>query len=55
MEGENIKENRKNIDCINCKNNVYNKNINKYLIEKEDFEKIMKNIKTVIDNVINKK
>ena len=55
LEGESIKENRKNIDCINCKNHVYNKNINKYVIEKEDFEKIMKNIKTVIENVINKK
>ena len=51
-----LKENDANkLYNILAQNYIYNKNINKYVIEKEDFEKIMKNIKIVIENVINKK
>lgn len=44
--------------CLNCKecvNNIYNKNINKYTIEKEDFEKLNKSIREIIKDLLNMK
>ena len=55
IEGESIKENRKNLNCINCENNVYTKNTNKYEIEKENFDNFINKLKEIIDNVIKNK
>ena len=55
IEGKSIKEDRKNLNCINCKNNVYNKNTNKYEIEKENFDNFINKLKEIIDNVIKNK
>lgn len=53
LEGKNIKEERKCLNCKECGNNIYNKNTNKYTIEKEDFEKINKNTRKIIENLLN--
>ena len=55
IEGESIKEDRKNLNCINCENNVYTKNVNKYEIEKENFDNFINKLKEIIDNVIKNK
>ncbi len=42
--------------CLNCKecaNNIYGKDTNKYIIEKEDFEKLNKNTREIIKNLLN--
>ena len=55
IKGINIKENRRNLGCKDCKNNVYAKDINKYIIEKENYEKMLKRIKEKIDKIIKDK
>ncbi len=55
LEGESIKENRNSLNCIECKNNVYNKDINKYEIEKENFDNLIKIIKSEIAKFFDKK
>lgn len=55
LKGISIKENRKNLECKDCKNNVYAKDINKYIIEKENYEKMLKRIKEKIDKIIKDK
>lgn len=55
LEGNNIKEERKCLNCKECVNNIYNKNINKYTIEKEDFEKLNKSTREIIKNLLNMK
>lgn len=50
VKGENLRKEEK-IDCANCKNNRYTKEINKYTIEKENYEKLMNKIKEMIDNI----
>ena len=55
IEGESIKENRKHLNCIECKNNVYTKDTNKYVIEKENFDNFINKLKEIIDNVIKSK
>ena len=52
LEGESIKENRKNIDCINCENNIYSKETNKYVIEKENFERMLNKLRETVNNII---
>ncbi len=34
IEGKSIKEDRKNLGCHNCENNIYAREVNKYVIEK---------------------
>ena len=55
IEGESIKEDRKNLNCINCENNVYTKNLNKYEIEKGNFDNFINKLKEIINNVIKDK
>ena len=55
IEGKSIKEDRKNLNCINCKNNVYNKNTNKYEIEKENFDNFINKLKEIVNSVIKDK
>ena len=55
LEGESIKEIRNSLNCIECKNNVYNKDINKYEIEKENFDNLIKIIKSEIAKFFDKK
>ena len=55
IEGESIKENIKNLNCIECENNVYNKDTNKYVIEKENFEELVNKIKKEIEKVLKSK
>lgn len=55
LEGISIKEDRKNLGCTNCKNNIYSKDLNKYKIEKEDFEEIMNLIRDKIEKIIKMK
>ena len=52
VEGESVKENRKNLDCKNCKSNIYNKETNKYVIEKENFDKIINKLQEIVNNII---
>ena len=54
IKGESIKENRNSLNCMECKNNVYNKDINKYEIEKENFDNLIKIIKSEINKIIYK-
>lgn len=54
VEGEEMKESRRNLDCFNCKNNKYRKEINKYVIEKENYDEIMNKIVNKINNIINR-
>ena len=53
INGNNIKEERKCLNCKECVNNMYNKNTNKYTIEKEDFEKLNKNTREIIKKILN--
>lgn len=53
VKGENLRKEEK-IDCANCKNNRYTKEINKYIIEKENYENLMNKIKEMMDNIIKK-
>ena len=55
IEGESIKEDRKNLNCINCENNVYTKNVNKYEIEKENFDNFINKLKEIVNSVIKDK
>ena len=55
LKGISIKENRRNLGCKDCENNVYAKDINKYIIEKENYEKMLKRIKEKIDKIIKDK
>ena len=55
LEGESIKENRNSLNCIECKNNVYNKDINKYEIVKENFDNLIIIIKSEIAKFFDKK
>lgn len=52
LEGTSIKESRKNMDCSKCKNNIYMKDVNKYEIEKENFDKIVNVIKNNLEKII---
>ena len=54
IEGESIKEDRKNLGCHNCKNNIYAREVNKYVIEKENFDDFMKKIKSKLNNLLKK-
>ena len=44
IKGESIKENRTHINCIECKNNIYSKDINKYVIKKEEYDRVVEEI-----------
>ena len=55
LEGESLKENRKNTGCINCKNNVYTKDMNKYVIEKENYDNLVNIIKNEINKILKNK
>ena len=55
IEGESVKEDRKNLDCTKCINNKYAKDINKYVIEKENYEQLMNKIKKEIEKIIKNK
>ena len=48
----NQKEKRKCLDCKGCTNNIY-KNTNKYIIEKEEFEKLNKDTRDIIKKLLN--
>lgn len=54
IEGESIKEDRKNLGCHNCENNIYAREVNKYVIEKENFDNFMKKIKLKLNNLLKK-
>ena len=41
-------------DCANYKYNIYNKETNKYVIEKENFDHFMKKIKLKLNNLLKK-
>ena len=51
IEGKSIKEDRKNLGCHNCENNIYAREVNKYVIEKENFDHFMKKIKLKLNNL----
>ena len=55
IEGKSIKEDRKNLGCHNCENNIYAREVNKYVIEKENFDHFMKKIKLKLNNLLKKK
>lgn len=55
IKGQSIYESRKNLGCENCKNNIYGKEINKYTIEKENYENIIKILKEEINKIIQNK
>lgn len=54
IEGKSIKEDRKNLGCHNCENNIYAREVNKYVIEKENFDNFMKKIKLKLNNLLKK-
>lgn len=54
IEGKTIKEDRKNLGCHNCENNIYAREVNKYVIEKENFDHFMKKIKLKLNNLLKK-
>ena len=54
LDGESIDEDRKNVNCITCKNNIYGKHTNKYEIEKERADEIINNLKQIIEKIKNK-
>ena len=54
LDGESIDEERKNVNCITCKNNIYGKHTNKYEIEKERADEIINNLKQIIEKIKNK-
>ena len=54
IEGKSIKEDRKNLGCHNCENNIYAREVNKYVIEKENFDHFMKKIKLKFNNLLKK-
>lgn len=54
IEGKSIKEDRKNLGCHNCENNIYAREVNKYVIEKENFDHFMKKIKLKLNNLLKK-
>ena len=54
IEGKIIKEDRKNLGCHNCENNIYAREVNKYVIEKENFDHFMKKIKLKLNNLLKK-
>ena len=54
IEGKSIKEDRKNLGCHNCENNIYAREVNKYVIEKENFDNFMKKIKSKLNNLLKK-
>lgn len=55
IEGKSIKEDRKNLGCHNCENNIYAREVNKYVIEKENFDHFMKKIKLKLNNLLKNK
>ncbi len=54
LEGETIKEDRKNLNCLECSNNKYAKETNIYTIEKEKVEEIKKELKEEILKILGK-
>ena len=54
IKGKSIKEDRKNLGCHNCENNIYAREVNKYVIEKENFDNFMKKIKSKLNNLLKK-
>ena len=55
LDGDSIKEERKCLNCLECENNKYEKDTNKYTIEKEIIEDIKKEFKEEILKILNKK
>lgn len=52
IDGISVKENRKNINCSECENNIYIKENNKYTIEKEIYDEIINKIINKINRII---
>ena len=42
-------------DCANYKYNIYNKETNKYVIEKENFDKIINKLQEIVNSLIERK
>ena len=53
IKGNDIKEERKCLNCKECVNNIYSKDTNKYNIEKEEFEKLNKSTREIIKKLLN--
>ena len=53
LEGENITEVRKCLNCKECANNIYNKETNTYTIERENFEKLNKETREFLKRLLN--
>ena len=53
IKGNDIKEERKCLNCKECVNNIYSRDTNKYTIEKEEFEKLNKSTREIIKNLLN--
>lgn len=53
LEGNDIKEERKCLNCKECDNNIYSKNTNIYTIDRENFEKLNKDTREFIKRLLN--
>ena len=51
LNGDNITETRKNVNCNQCKNNLYKKETNTYVIKQENYEKLARKVEEFLDNI----
>ena len=51
IKGREIKERRRNTNCLECKNNKYYKELNMYTLLKEDSDKREERLKEILEKI----